>query len=453
MRLGNLTSGQPFKAALRVLLVFLLCYAVAGYLLVTTVKNTLKAELAAQTKSESLLLQDIYRSDGKAGLQAALEKMRQSLRPPEHMIGLFDKNGLNLTGPISSVPDFVGVVHREVTTMTSGKLAGKYVLNAQKLQNMTLVVGRNAQFIETAGQRLTTGLVLFGMLLGVATLALGFWASRNSFKRLSDMEAALFQVSEGGMDTRLPVRSHNDQFDRVSVKMNQNLDRLERLVAGTKSTASAIAHDLKTPLSHAQIALNDAADAAEAGRDPLPEIDTALAKLQSLNTVFETMLRISRIQANTDTSRFEQVDLKKVSAKVIDFMQPLAEEQGQKLRLTATEASAFADAAMIEQALVNLVGNACAHAGRGAFIIVEVGHDETGPFLSVSDNGPGIPAPDQDKVLEPFVRLDSARTSPGSGLGLALVQAVAEHHDATLTLGDAHPGLRVQLHFAKFKKV
>ena len=148
---------------------------------------------------------------------------------------------------------------------------------------MTLVIGRNAHFIETAGRRLTIGLVLFGVMLAVAALSLGLWASRTSLKRLSEMETALYQVSEGDMRARLPVQSRNDQFDRVAVRMNENLDRLERLVDGAKSTASAIAHDLKTPLSHTQIALNDAADTAEAGgrsvaKDRNRPVGTAIAE-------------------------------------------------------------------------------------------------------------------------------------------------------------------------------
>ncbi|WP_306112659.1 MULTISPECIES: HAMP domain-containing sensor histidine kinase [unclassified Roseovarius] len=453
MPLGNLTAGHPFKAAWRVLLVFLLCYAIAGYFLVSAVTNTLKTELEAQTKAESLLLQNIYQRDGKAGLLNALRDMERAVRPPEHMVSLFDENGITLTGPVSGVPDFVGVTHREVEKMTGGKIAGRYVLNVQKLAQMTLIVGRDARFIDTAGRRLIIGLALFGGVLSGMTLMLGLWASRASLARLSDMEKALFRVSEGDLAARLPVMARNDQFDRVSARMNHNLDRLERLVAGAKSTAAAIAHDLKTPLSHTQIALNEAADAVEAGRDPAPRIEAALHELQSLNTTFDTMLRISRIQAKTETSRFGQVDLGDIAAKVIEFMQPLAEERGQTLRLNAQEVSTFADAAMLQQALVNLVNNACTHTGRGATIVVEVAQDAQGPILSVSDDGPGIPEADRNKVLEPFVRLDQARTTPGSGLGLALAKAVADHHGGALELSDAKPGLRVELRLPNIKKV
>ena len=108
---------------------------------------------------------------------------------------------------------------------------------------------------------------------------------------------------------------------------------------------------------------------------------------------------------------------------------------------------------MLQQALVNLVSNACTHAGRGATIVVEVAQDAQGPILSVSDDGPGIPEEDRDKVLEPFARLDQARTTPGSGLGLALVKAVADHHGGALELSDAKPGLRVELRLPNIKKV
>ncbi len=119
------------------------------------------------------------------------------------------------------------------------------------------------------------GLVGFGAVLCVVVLGLGLRASRRSMQRLMEMEQALAQYSGGDMDARLPVIAQ-DQFDRVSGQMNRNLDRLSRLVGGYHTTASAIAHDLKTPLSHVQIALHEAADAAESGQNALPELEEAL---------------------------------------------------------------------------------------------------------------------------------------------------------------------------------
>ncbi len=452
MPLGNLTSGQPFKTALRVCLAFLLIYGLAGVVLVRAVEDTIKAELAAQTTSETVLLRNIYRRQGRAGLEAALAELNRAMAPGQNIAGLFDENGLSLTGPIARAPEVLGVARREVTTLTRGQVRGSYVLVTEQIEKLTLVIGRNARIVETATRRLSLGLVIFGAGFAALILALGLWASRISYGRLNDMEAALFRVSDGDLEARLPVLPGNDQFDRVSVRMNQNLDRLARLVKVTKSTASAIAHDLKTPLSHAQIALNEAADAAEGGQDALPRIEAALTEVHSLNTVFDTMLRISRIEASEGSGDFSPIDLAPIAGKVVEFMRPAAEEGGQTLELDAPPVEARVDAAMIEQLLVNLVANAVKHAGEGARIAVTLSDDAGHAVLRVTDTGPGIPSEERNKVLEPFTRLDSARTTQGSGLGLALVRAVVEHHEAVLTLSDAGPGLTVEVRFAKLKK-
>ncbi len=452
MRLASLTSGQPFKVALRALLVFLAVYVVASAVLLRSVENSLSDELSAQTEAEMVLLHEIYRSEGRAGLVNALEQMERAVRAPERVAGLFDAQGLSLTGPISLMPDFVGIRRHEIGALTRTRIGGVYVLNARKVERMTLVVGRNGAPIQRARERLIWGLSLFGVVVGGAILAIGLWASQTSLKRLKEMENALARVSGGDMEARLPVHRRNDQFDRVSVRVNQNLNQLSRLVSGVKTTASAIAHDLKTPLSHTQIALHQAADAAEAGKDPIPAIEAALSELENLNGIFDTMLRISRIQANTGQTGFEPVNLSEVVENAIEFMRPLAEEREQDLLVDTADKVGWVDATMVQQALVNLLKNAVDHAGAGAEIRISLQDGQDRLEITVEDNGPGIPAVELDHVLEPFVRLDSARTEPGSGLGLALVQAVAEHHGGKLILLDAAPGLRATLQLSNFKK-
>lgn len=445
MRLGDLTAGQPFRAALRLLAVFLLIYLLAGWMLVRAVSESLKAELLAQAGSESLLLEDIYQTSGLNGLTDALAGMERQYRLPERTAGVFDANRLSLAGPISVFPDFVGVTRHDMRSLTGGQIDGTFFLTARALREVTLVVGRSTRPLDVARSRLISGLIAFAVVLSGAILTLGLWASRTSFNRLQAMEGALRSVAEGDSTARLPILDTGDQFDRVSGQMNSNLDRLEQLITGMKSTASAIAHDLKTPLSHAQIKLHEAADACEAGHDPLPRIEEALTETEALNTVFDAVLRISRIQSS-DQSSFAQVDLGKLAQTVAEFMTPLAEENDQTLTLDTNAAGpVVGDAGMIQQALVNLVKNAITHAGLGASIVIKA----EGPALSVKDNGPGVPETDLKKLLEPFTRADAARSTEGSGLGLALVKAVADHHRAQLELENTAQGFVVQLRFGQ----
>ena len=266
------------------------------------------------------------------------------------------------------------------------------------------------------------------------------------------MERALGRIADGEAGVRLPLRGRADQFDRVSVQMNANLDRLSRLMVAMKSTASAIAHDLKTPLSHAHIAMQSAVSACEAGEDPLPRIEEALAEIDALNALFETMLRISRIQGTTDRKNFEPVDLAELAEKTASFLAPMADELGQTVALDLAPVPAIeADKSMLQQMAINILRNAVEHAGKGAAITLRIATTPDATIFEVSDTGPGIAPEDRARVLEAFIRLDSARGSAGSGLGLALVKAVADLHGATLTLGDAGPGLIVRVEFPNLK--
>ncbi|MGC3938491.1 ATP-binding protein [Roseobacter sp. EG26] len=451
MPLASLIRSEPFKAALRVACVFLVLYGAASWALVRSVETTLREDLATLTRIESELLTSIYQKQGRAGLTAAIAALSGQGQLTDRAYGLFDGRNLSLTGPLSVRPDFIGIDTREVSVLSGGRIAGRYVLWVDKLDALTLVVGRNSGMVEKAKARLTLGLGAFGGVLALVTIGLGLWAAYRSQRRLDEMETTLRRISRGDLAARLRVGARQDQFDRVASRMNENLARLERLVASVKSTASAIAHDLKTPLSHAQIAMQQAADAVEKGEDALDRIDDALAETDKLNSIFETVLRLSRIQATKDRSQFAPVALQEIAEKAVEFLHPAAEEQDQVLTITGGDATIIADHAMIQQAAVNLVQNACVHAGPGAQIEIGIGADSAGAFFRVRDDGPGIPPQALDTVRAPFARAAADRSAPGHGLGLALVEAIAELHDANLLLVNTTPGFEATLVFPNFK--
>ena len=279
VRLGSLIRSEPFKATARVFVVFVVLYVGASFALVRSVEATWRNDLATLNRIESELLTQIYRDKGRAGLIAAISALGGDGHLPDRAYGLFDRGNLSLAGPLSVRPDFVGIDVREVDVLSGGRIAGQYVLWVDQVDKLTLVVGRNGDMITRAKARLKAGLWLFGGLLGVSTITLGLWAGHRSQRRLDAMETALRAVSRGQLDARLPVGSKNDQFDRVSARMNDNLARLQRLIQSVKATASAIAHDLKTPLSHAQIAMHEAADAMRAN------LSVFFIITRSLNTV------------------------------------------------------------------------------------------------------------------------------------------------------------------------
>jgi signal transduction histidine kinase len=147
-----------------------------------------------------------------------------------------------------------------------------------------------------------------------------------------------------------------------------------------------------------------------------------------------------------------------VARDVAELYEPLAEEKGIRLKLeTGAGATIEGNHSLVAQALANLVDNAIKYTPAGGEVSITVAqggsHSGDGIVLSVADTGPGIPAEDRPRVVERFVRLEASRSSPGTGLGLSLVAAVAHFHGTQLRLEDNHPGLKASLTFPKAGKV
>lgn len=452
MRRADIRSGLAFKTSVRAVAIFVFLLLVAGAILVTAVTNTLEGELRTQNEDQIVLLEQIYQTEGQSGLIRAVESLTSHPRPDEQTAGLFDGDGLRLAGSLEAAPPLVGWQRTKISYAEGVRSAGTFYLHRVLVDELTLVVGRSSTIVDAARWWLIFWLVLLGTALTLCTLTLGYLSSRKSLRKLQAMEDVLQDVSRGNLAARLAVAAENDQIDRISEQVNQHIGRLSHLMERLQSTATAIAHDLKTPLSDAQISLHQALDAVGANKSPSDQIEAAQSDLQRLNSIFETILRISNIEAGRGKSEFQDIDLSHLIHEMVEFLQPLAEESGQKIQVgpgLKSTSTLRADSGMIKQLLVNLISNAIAHCPERTRIVVDAREDDESTTLIVEDNGTGIPDSDRQRILQPFIRLDSARTTPGSGLGLALVAAIADHHNASVRLEDAGPGLRVTIRFPK----
>ncbi|MGB1239786.1 MAG: sensor histidine kinase [Pseudomonadales bacterium] len=449
MRLASVLSGSAFKLALQLFAALVAMLVLAGFLLVSALSNTLEAELRAQVEEEVILLGDIYRNQGREGLVRSIAELREKGPLFERELGLFDSEKLHLAGAVSLLPDFVGWGKTQLTLAKPAQDEGQYRVKVVHLAKLSLVVGRSGRAIEAARAQLITWLCALGALLSIGVLLLGYTASAKSYRKLRAMSGALEKVVAGTLAERVVVGRESDQIDLIAQQVNGHLDHLARLVGGIQASASAIAHDLKTPLSHAQIALYEARDQVDERSDSAQHIDTALDKLQQLNTTFDTILRISRIQLHSDRSAFALQPIERLLENVVELLEPLAQQAEMTLTtsLNLQDGELRCDRAMLQQLLINLVNNAIVHCPAHTRIELGVEEAQSQIRLTVSDNGPGIPAARYADIFEPFSRLSTSRTTPGNGLGLALVKAIAEQHGADIQLSDAAPGLCVSVIF------
>ena len=224
------------------------------------------------------------------------------------------------------------------------------------------------------------------------------------------------------------------------------LDQIELLVHGVRNVSNSIAHDLRTPLAELRSRLEELSLIRPPPEQTFAEIDGAVADVDRVMRIFDALLRLAEIDAGLRRSGFVALDLSDLAASAVEFYEPAAELKDIELRIHTDGALQVAgDPVLLAQALGNLIDNALKYAPQGGLVEVGVRRAGAGAEISVADNGPGIRDEEKSKVVERFYRGDASRGTPGVGLGLALVHAVARLHGSSLELLDQSPGLRVVL--------
>jgi signal transduction histidine kinase len=282
------------------------------------------------------------------------------------------------------------------------------------------------------------------MAIMIALGLLGAIVVRSMFRRMiRDISTTTRAISRGDLSRRVNVSGNGDEFDELADNINDMLDRITRLMDGVREVSNSIAHDLRTPITRARARLEDAALRADTKEDLRSAIERATIDLDAIIAVFQALLRIAEIEAGARRSAFAEVDLAPLLSDIDELYHDVAEERGLRLETKiARPLMLWGDRELIQQAITNLLDNALKFSEPGASISLTARIDGPVIIIEIADHGPGIAATDRDRATDRFFRAESARNTAGSGLGLALVSAVAQVHNGTLSLVDNHPGLR-----------
>jgi signal transduction histidine kinase len=310
-----------------------------------------------------------------------------------------------------------------------------------------LLVGRDVE-VHAEMTRLLTDALLWAAGIALLLGTIGALAVRSLFRMtLADVSATAAAISAGDLTRRVRVSGRGDEFDRLAETINDMLDRIARLMDGVRQVSNAIAHDLRTPIARARARLEDASAHACCEADLRAAIERAESDLDGVIAIFQALLRIAEIEAGARRSAFAELDLAPLLLDLADLYGAVAEEHGQRLEPDIPPTlPAFGDRDMIQQAVANLLDNALKFSPEEGVIRVAAAADPGhGVHVTVADQGPGIPEADREQATQRFFRGESARSTPGSGLGLSLVQAVATLHGGALMLEDNGPGLRATL--------
>ena len=308
-----------------------------------------------------------------------------------------------------------------------------------------LLVGRDVHELEKI-QQLIASTLAWGMAITVVLGLLGgTMISRGFLRRIESINDTCREIIYGDLSRRIPVRSADDDFDQLAGNLNNMLDQIEVLMAGVRQVSDNIAHDLRTPLARLRNRLEVLREqVTEDG--PRELLDQAAAEADGLLATFKALLRIGQIESGSRRAGFTEVDLADLLRDVTELYEPLAEEKGQRIELElAAGRTIRGDRDLLFQAFANLLDNAIKYTPPNGRIRVEL----AGAQISVADNGPGIPVEAREKVFQRFYRLEPCRSTPGNGLGLSLVAAVGNLHNASIHLENNSPGLRVIMNFAE----
>ncbi|MDB5736129.1 MAG: integral rane sensor signal transduction histidine kinase [Alphaproteobacteria bacterium] len=460
MRTGQLLRTQAFRIVLVYVLLFALSVAALLAFTYWNTRRTLDAQTDQIIEAEITGLAEQYTHLGVRGLVEAVRA--RSLHGGQALYLVSDTQHHYITGNLNAWPqlseaqgsqfvefDYERPVDGKLETRRArGRmfaLSGDFILLvAQDVHERYLTT---RMFTTTLPW--TVGLIL---LLGLAGGAL---MSRNMLRRLDAINRTSGEIIKGDLTRRVPLAGSGDEFDLLAENLNRMLDRIERLMKGLREVTDSVAHDLRTPLNRLRNRLEESVARLHASGAQASEIERAIAETDQLIGTFNALLLIAETDAGTTRAAMTALDLGEVAADVVELYEPLAEERRVKLVLLPPgPVTVEGNRSLIAQALANLVDNAIKYTPEGGAVRIRIAAADTGVDLSVADSGPGIPAEDRTRVVERFVRLEASRNSPGTGLGLSLVAAVAHFHNAELVLQDsdvpgAPSGLMAVLRFPK----
>ncbi len=313
--------------------------------------------------------------------------------------------------------------------------------------NLHLLVGRDVRDLE-ATRSLIVGALGWGLAISVGlALAGGLMMTSSMVRRIEAINDTSREIVEGDLTRRIPASGADDDFDKLVANLNGMLDRITGLMDAVRQVSDNIAHDLRTPLTRLRSRLEIArAQQGQSAAEARTAIEQAIEEADSLLSTFQALLRIARIEAEQRREGFAAVALGPLLTDVAELYEPVAAEHGQMLTVDLSKPlTTEGDRDLLFQAVANLVDNAIKYTPSGGRIVLGLQAGGEAVELYVADSGPGIPADQQERVFDRFHRLETSRSTPGSGLGLSLVRAVARLHGAGIRVTDNQPGTRIAL--------
>ena len=407
---------------------------------------TIQDERVEFLQVDARRLAEVFRRDGAQGVSSFIDARVRMQIAGERILLLTDESLHPLSGNLPAWPANVPTVpgNYKVKVQLGDHGMQTVLVHVVKLDSYNLLVGRDNALFAPLQTRFWYGLAAAVAILSIAGLMIGLISRRALLTRIDSIRQTVSAIIHGDLKHRLPTHLNDDELNTLSRTINGMLEQIELLVHGVRNVSNSIAHDLRTPLAELRSRLEELALIRPPPEQTYAEIDGAVADVDRVIRIFDALLRLAEIDAGLRRSGFVALDLADLAASAVEFYAPAAELKNIELVFRSDgPLPVSGDPILLAQALGNLIDNALKYAPENGAIEVAVRRCGDGNAeVSVSDNGPGIADSEKSKVVERFYRGDASRGTPGVGLGLSLVQAVAKLHGSSLVLSDATPGLR-----------
>ncbi|GAA0544221.1 signal transduction histidine kinase [Rhizomicrobium palustre] len=449
MRLAQTLRSASFKLSAAYVGLFTVSVGVLAGLTYLLAVSRLEADFRTHIEAETHMLSGEYASGGAPSLLHAIsERLRNRLAGGLDYT-VIDAQGRRLAGalpPGSCDAGWKTIYGPPDGDEPAGQLENLAVLVTPLPQGYCLMIGDDFGKVSGFGSLI---LRTFGWVILVSlTLAVagGIFLSSRFLKRIDAINRTAEAIIEGDIRQRIPRRAAPDDLDRLAATLNRMLDRTTELMESLRHVTSDIAHDLRTPLGRLRNQLEDAKATAATPDEFRVTTERAIAEVDGLLTTFSAILRIAQIESGSRRAGFKPLSLSALVNDIGDSFEDAIAEAGKSLRIAvAPDVVVQGDAELLSQALINLLENAVLHTPRETAITISLELCEGQACLSVSDNGPGVPEADRERIFKRFFRLERSRSSAGNGLGLSIVSAVTQLHGAQITVCDNKPGLNVTL--------
>jgi len=427
---------EGFRIAAIFVAIFALSAAALTAVTIVIVNGEFRDQIVQFANADIAAVKDGYRTNG---VSEAKEVIGQRMAAPGTSdFFLLERGRTPLAGNLSPMPPQTGVL----SLPYPGNPSGHAILGVGTFLAPDLYVFSGSDLYRARLTQRRILITLSWVFAGALILALlgGMLVSRSFLRRADVIVRTCRAIMAGNLTTRVPIRGTQDELDRLSETINAMLDRIAALMNNVTQVTNDIAHDLRTPVTHLRHRLERARERAVTTEDYDKALEAAIAASDDILALFTALLRIAQIEAGARRAAFAPLELSALLTHLRDLFAPVAEDSGHTLELVLERPlQVSGDRELLIQLFSNLIENAIIHTPKGSRVSVTLqrqGHDAV---VRVSDDGPGVPADEHEKLFQRFYRREASRTRPGFGLGLALVSAIADLHGARLEIENVQP--------------